>query len=148
TGARDAAVTSTFGGYRIARCFFARLIDLLFHLKAREPLGIAWHVSGRIHAALPGCRRKILPVLDNLITGFLFGIHATLEILLSLGAKYRNEGFFRCPASCRDVGGWHLIWRSTRNARSCQAQTEQTCRQKLSPACPCRHWVSSRYAYL
>jgi hypothetical protein len=107
SGCRSGACTSTFSGCKLGRCSFAQLIDLLFHLKAREPLDVAWHVSRRIHAALSASSRKILPVLDDLRTGIVFRRHTAFKRLLSLGAKYSNEGFFRCPASYRDIDGWH-----------------------------------------
>src|SRR5262245_38908251 len=67
---------STFSRCRIrSRIVLAQGLDRLFHLEAREPFDVAWHVSRRIDAALSASSGKVSPVLEDLRTGIVFLLH-------------------------------------------------------------------------
>src|SRR5262245_12151201 len=100
---------STFSRCRTgSRIVLAQGLDGLFHLEAREPFDVAWHISSRIDAALSASSGVAPPVLDYFRTGIVFLLHAAVKCRQVARAKYAGDGLFRCPAGCRDIDGRHI----------------------------------------
>src|SRR5215813_7920628 len=62
-----------------------------FHLKAGDPLNVAWGVVIRAHALLFVGSGIRCPVLDDLIARLLLGVEACIDVLLGRGAAHQAD---------------------------------------------------------
>jgi hypothetical protein len=109
---------------------------MLFHLKAREPLDVTWHVYRRIHAALSAVSRVTSPILGNLHTSIVFLFHTAIKCPLAGMAEHARYGLFGFPAGCRNVNGGHASCSGTHNVGAGHDQTKHTPREKPSFGVP------------